>query len=265
MGPPPRVGIELQAQALTVFEGEPERAKNAVRLRSLDDQVGTDVNVPVRSLYRILIRAASDKDRSQPMPIEVLCDGDPVAVLEATGSSFELVELPAGEHRVVLRIKAASNANRSSVDSATIRFLSIAGPFTLTSPRRSDYLQAMLGPRPIAMPVLRLSGEELGHGSGRNSLDTGRAWFSSNGFRHAPVHVPTTGEYRVRFKVGAQQIGDEPTRFEVRLGDKTLGPFSVTVQSQAEQWLETKCELTAGKHDWQVWFVNEYTDPETRA
>ena len=39
----------------------------------------------------------------------------------------------------------------------------------------------------------------------------------------------------------------------------------VTAGSQVEQWVETECELPAGQHDWQVWFVNEYQDPQTGA
>jgi len=146
---------------------------------------------------------------------------------------------------------------------AAVAFLGVSGPFTPMAPRASDYLRTATSSRPLGMPILRLSGEDLDGGSGRTSLDTGRAWFASNGYRHAPVLIRQTGEYRVRFKVGAQQVGDEPVRFEVRLGDQSIGPFPVTAEAQAEQWVETACRLEAGQHDWQVWFVNEFEDPQT--
>ena len=265
LGPPPRVGVELQADALTVLAGEPERSDGMVRLHSPEDQVGTTVRIPVRSIYRVLIRAASGKGKGQPAGVEVLCDGERIATLEAKATSFALMKLPAGEHRIALRAQATGEDNGSPEMLAGIRFLSISGPFTPMPPQVSDFLRETAGSRPLAAPVLRLSGEDLDQGSGRSSLDTGRAWFSSNGYRHAPVRLSETGEYRIRFKVGAQQLGDEPVQFEVRLGNKKLGPFSVTAKSQAEQWVETQAELPAGEHDWQVWFINQYTDPDTKA
>ncbi len=262
---PPRVGVELKAEALTVFAGEPERRDGTLGLRSPGDRIGTTVRIPQRSVYRILIRGSSGRDQSEPTRLEVLCDEEPVAAFPAAPNSSVLAELPAGNHRIALRAPSASDDGRRSAVTADISFLAISGPFTPMPPRVSEFLSRNAGSRPMVPPILRLSGEELGQGSGRSSLDTGRAWFSSNGYRHTPLKLPASGEYRVRFKVGAQQVGDEPVRFEARVGEETLGPFSVTAGSQAEQWIETRCKLPAGEHDWQVWFVNEYKDPASGA
>jgi hypothetical protein len=272
LGPPPRVGIELTADRLTVFAGTPDRQGNAVRLRLGDEQVGTEVHVPLASTYRVAVRTAGGKNREPGSSrLELLLDGQPHGDLKPSGSSSILVPLPEGNHRLALRLGASGQrppADSASVEAesvTTISFLGISGPFTPLRPQVSDYLREMGFSRRLGLPILRLSGEDLDGGTGRTSLDTGRAWFASHGYRHAPVLIPEAGAFRVRFKVGAQQAGPEPVRFEVRLGDRTLGPFSVTAKSQREQWIETECELPAGQLDWQVWFVNEFKDAATGA
>lgn len=266
LGPPPRLGVELRPEAIAVFAGQPERHDNGIRLLSPEDEVGTTVHVPVASVYRVLIRAASDKRQEQPIPIAVLCDELKIAGLQADGTSFQLVDLPEGEHRITLRAETSSEGNASSADwLANIQFLNIHGPLTPVQRQASHYLVETLGGRALTTPVLRLSGEELSAGSGRTTLDTGRAGFSTNGYRHVPIRLSQSGPYRIRFKVGAQQVGDEPVRFELRYGAQTIGPFEVTANAQAEQWVETRCELEAGERDWQVWFINEHVDAETGA
>lgn len=273
--PPPRVGVELTGDNLQVFAGNPELREKTIWLNSLADEVGTTVTFPAQTTYRILTRAAVGENREeQLLRIEVLCDGEPIATLEPKAqwkgkpgplaTVFTLVEIPAGEHRIALRVRPPADTTGPPDHLGAVGFLGISGPFTPGPPEAADYLRAASS-RALGVPVLRLSGEDLDAGAGRNSLDTGRAWFASNGYRHAPVLVGTTGEYRVRFKVGAQQVGNEKVRFEVRLGERTLGPFTVTAGSQVEQWIETIGELPAGQHDWQVWFVNEHKDPQSGA
>lgn len=269
LAPPPRVGIELNADKLAAFAGEPQLVEKVLVLRPAD-AAGTAVSIPRRAFYRILTRASVTKSADKPARIEVTCDEQPIAELAptaewkgkpgATATAYVLAELPAGERRIALGVKEASEDA-----AAAIAFLGISGPFTPTPPQASNYLALAAKGRPLDVPILRLSGEDLDSGTGRSSLDTGRAWFASNGFRRAPVLIHKAGKYRVRFKVGAQQVGGEPVKFEVRLAEQKFGPLVVTAASQAEQWVETECELPAGEHDWQVWFVNEYKDPETNA
>lgn len=273
---PGRVGVELTADKLQVLEGTPQLREKRLWLNSLQDEVGTVVFFPAASVYRILTRAAVAKDAAgNPLRFEVLCDGQPIAQLEPqaewkgkTGpvsTAFALVEITAGEHRMALRLQPPAAASELPEALAAIDFLGISGPFVPMPPEASNYLREATGSRAMGTPILRLSGEDLDGGSGRNSLDTGRAWFASNGYRHAPLRLPASGEYRVRFKVGAQQVGDDPVKFEVHLGKLNLGPFAVTSGSQREQWLEIKCQLPAGDYDWQVWFINEYRDEQTGA
>lgn len=277
---PPRVGVELAADKLTRFRGRAELKDKLMWLNSTDAEVGTTVEVPAPSTYRVLTRAAMIEDGEQLLRIEILCDGRPLAQLAPKApwrakpgpmaTAFALVSLPGGSHQIALRTMApqTTSSNTSTTSLGAVQFLGISGPFTPAAPAASPFLQQTLawdadGARPLAEPVLRLSGEDLDAGIGRSSLDTGRAWFASNGYRHAPVLIQESGTYRLRFKVGAQQVGDEPVKFEVRAADRTIGPFSVTAGSQIEQWIDTTCQLPEGEHDWQVWFTNEYKDLES--
>lgn len=260
---PPRVGIELTADKLSVFGGAPKRREKELVLREPADRVGTTVQFPTQSVYRVVARSVKSKGETQPQRIEVLCDDSVVSTISQAESAFALVELPAGEHRIALRRQPAAAGFRAEENAIPVRFMGIAGPSTPMPPSSTDYLRQAAKGRPVGTPELRLSGEDLDQGSGRTSLDTGRAWFASNGYRHAPVLFRKPGQYRMRFKVGAQQAGDEPVRFEIRVADQTIGPFAVTARAQAEQWIETQCQLPAGEYDWQVWFINEHKDART--
>ncbi len=272
--PPPRVGVELTGDKLTVFAGKPELHNKTLRLKVPADQVGTTVRFPVGTTYRVVTRAAVGKGGEELLKIDVLCDRRPIATLAPQAqwkgtpgpmaTAFTLVTIPAGEHQIALQVRPPKDSTLLPEQFGAVEFLGISGPFTPIPPENSDYLRGEMSGS-AGIPILRLSGEDLDGGSGRSSLDTGRAWFASNGYRHAPVLLPATGEYRVRFKVGAQQVGDEKVKFEVRLGDRTLGPFTVSAGSQVEQWIESVSELPAGEHDWQVWFINEHKDAQTGA
>jgi hypothetical protein len=276
LGPPLRVGVERVADKLTPFGDATERFETVWLLRSPAAEVGTLVNIPTESTYRILTRAAVGRQSEQQLaPLQICCDGEVLAELhpnmEWTGrasayaTAYALVRLPAGDHRITLRGVGPAATQPSPAALAAITFLGIAGPFTPMPPRSSAIFQESFPEPTWGTPILRLSGEDLDAGTGRSSLDTGRAWFASTGFRRAPVSIQKAGSYRVRFKVGAQQVGAEPVRFEVRLPNQTIGPFSVTAPSQAEQWIETECQLVAGELDWQVWFLNEFKDAQTGA
>ena len=279
LGSPPRVGVERIADKLISFRddrGDAERFETVWLLRSPQAEVGTMVNVAETSTYRVLTRAAVGRGPDQQLyRLQICCDGEVLGELQpnmewkgraqAYATAFQLVRLPRGEHRMTLRAVGPAVTEPAPQALAAITFLGIAGPFTPMPPTSSPLFRETFPTTRFGTPILRLSGEDLDAGTGRSSLDTGRAWFASNGYRRAPVLIQQAGTYRVRFKVGAQQVGDEPVRFEIRLPEQTLGPFSVTAPSQAEQWIEAKCELTPGELDWQVWFVNEFKDPQTGA
>lgn len=280
LSPPFRLGVDLPPERLTVFAGRPKLQDGVMLLESSDDEVGAVVEVALPSVYRILARLAvaggsGPEDRPH---VDVLLAGKKLAELAPTTAwigkagffpgSSAYVELPAGKHRLTLRMtqrneETATGAEKQPV--VAVGFYELSGPFTPLPPRSSPFLQREFGSRPLSPPILYLSGEDLNPGTGRSGSDTGRIWFASNGYRHGPVILPIGGKFRVRMKVGAQQAGPEVARFEIRVAGRTLGPFDVSVGSQVEQWIETECELPAGEHDWQVWFLNEFKDPQTAA
>ncbi len=50
--------------------------------------------------------------------------------------------------------------------------------------------------------MLHISGEDLEHGEGKGSLDTGAAFLTSNGYRYSQVVPSAGGRYRFRVKAG---------------------------------------------------------------
>jgi hypothetical protein len=267
-----RVGIERDDAKLTVFAGQPEVSTNGVTLlKSAADEVGVELIVPVRAHYRVLTRAAATKHGETLARLAVLLDGRPIAELEPKAEwkgrklgmpgVFALVELPAGKHRVSLRLAGDGPAERV----AAVDFFALTGPFSPGHPVPSEFLQAMLPGRDLGIPTLRLSGEDTEGGEGRNSLDTGKAWFATRGFRRLPLLMPAAGRYRFRVKAGAQQVGAEPVRFEVRLGERSLGEFTVTTGSGITQDFVAERELAAGQDELQVWFLDEFKDASSGA
>ena len=268
-----RVGIERDDARLTVFAGQPDVSTNSgvTLLKSAADEIGVELKVPVAARYRVLTRAAASKHGESLARLAVLLDGRPVAELEPKAEwkgrklgmpgVFALVELPAGRHRVSLRLAGAGVPDRV----AAVDFLALTGPFSPGHPVPSEFLQTLLPGRKLGVPTLRLSGEDTEGGEGRNSLDTGKAWFATRGYRRLPLFLPAGGQYRFRVKAGAQQVGGDPVRFEVRLGARSLGEFTVTAGSAVAQDFVFERELSAGQDELQVWFVNEFKDAQSGA
>jgi hypothetical protein len=276
LSPPYRMGADVPGAKLTVYAGAPELQETVLLLKSMEDEIGALVDVPLPNVYRILVRIAVAGGSEQDRPrVDVLLSGKKLAELRPTtpwtgrpgffpGVS-EFIELPAGRHRLSLRLQRQRESNDGTERIAAVGFFEVSGPFTPLPPQPTTYLRQAFGSRPLGLPILHLSGEDLNAGSGRTGLDTGRAWFASNGFRRGPLILSAAGKYRVRLKVGAQQAGPDVAQFEVRVADQRLGPFRVTAGSQTEQWIETDCDLPSGEHDWQVWFLNEFKDPQSGA
>ena len=218
LSPPFRLGVDLPPERLTVFTGKPLLKDDVLLLRSTDEEVGTVVEVPLSSVYRILARLAVSGSGPDDRPrVEVLLSGKKLAELAPTTAwtgkagffpgTSAYVELPAGKHHLTLRM--AKPNDESTIDAekppvVAVGFYELSGPFTPLPPRPSSFLRRELSSKPLAPPILYLSGEDLNPGTGRSGSDTGRIWFASNGYRHGPVILPTGGTFRVRMKVGAQ-------------------------------------------------------------
>jgi hypothetical protein len=125
-------------------------------------------------------------------------------------------------------------------------------------------VQWLLDGKPAGQPSMKLSGEDFERGEGDSSRDTGAIQLASSGYVKHPIEIAKPGKYRFTLKAGAQQAGGEPAKFDVRLAGKNAGSFSVTAKNQAPQWFKAEAELPAGRHEIQVWFLNDFYDEKTR-
>jgi hypothetical protein len=243
-----QAGVERFGSQLQVFRGEATRDRNVLQLRE-GAEAGIETGIHADAVYRVLVIASGG-------PLEVLSDGERIhtfafdpAAKPPFKTAWALLPLKAGRRRIAVRGAGAS-----------IQAFRLRGPFNPVAPPPPPFL-----PASAPLPRLVLSGEDTEAGEGKSSLDTGAAWFSTTGYRHAPLAIRQAGRYRFRVKAGAQQVGDERVRFELRVAGRTLGPFTVSAAEQRHEWIEAEAELEAGDHSLQFHFVNGFRDEATKA
>ena len=264
--PVQQAGELARDNRILTFSGTPERRDQLVLLDSADDHVGFNVRLPVKALYRVKIRAAAtpgsedarlmiyDNDREL---IELSTPHEFKGKRQSWEASTELMEIGAGDHRISM--KSVAEDGRT----VAIHTFAVQGPFAPVEPTRSEFLTSLVEPdRLLAVPLLQLSGEDFERGEGKSSLDTGKSWYSTKGYRFTRIVLPEAGTYRIRVKAGAQQAGEEPVRMGLRLGDRDLGELEVTTQAQQAKWLELDAASEAGEQELQIWFQNEFLDEE---
>ncbi len=263
--PVEQAGELARDNRILTFAGTPQRRDQLVLLDAEDHEVGFQASLPAKALYRVKLRAAATVGPDGEGARCVIFDNgrrltELVTPHEFKGkrqyweSASALVELDAGEHRFSLKSAAAGRT-------LAVHTFAVQGPFAPVEPQRSEFLSSLVSAdRALALPVLQLSGEDLDRGEGKSSLDTGKSWFSTAGYRFARIVLPEAGNYRFRVKAGAQQAGDEPVRLGLRLGERDLGEIPVTAHAQQAKWLELTAHAPAGEHELQVWFRNELLD-----
>ncbi len=270
-----QVGIERTGAQVEVFAGDAVREKNHVLLRDGAAEAGVRADVKVSAIYRVLVQAAGVAAGGEIPRLAVLSDGRRLATIavegawKGTGGQFKtayvLVPLEAGARRVSVRVENPGGEG-AELRTVALQAFRLRGPFSPAAAPAPGFLAGLVGPeRAAAVPRLALSGEDLEAGEGKTTLDTGSAGYSTNGYRHTPLRILEGGRYRFRVKAGAQQAGDEPVRFELRLDGKRLGPFAVTAAEQRPEWIECEAELEAGTPQLQVWFVNAFRDEARKA
>ena len=255
-----RVGALVRGPQLKVLGGDVERRESIVVLKGLEAEAGFVADLPGAGSYRVTLRAAGARMR-------IICDDLEVGSIEIKtpwrgevkrwGPVTASVTLPAGKRTISAKVKGGEGA---------IYLFALHGPFTPAPPVGTPFLKELLGADAVmGVPTLLLSGEDLASGEGKSSLDTGKSWFRSNGYRHTKFVLSGPGRYRLRIRAGAQQAGDEPVRFELRIAGKRLGPFEVTARAQQPRWIDVETELEAGPQNLQVWFVNAFKDEKSGA
>ncbi|HEY1081573.1 MAG TPA: DUF1592 domain-containing protein, partial [Prosthecobacter sp.] len=228
----------------------------------------------------VTIHAAATEAGSEPARIGLKLNGKDVSTFEVTKRwkadqpefqpIVQTLSLKAGESKLsVAFLNDASdekNPDPAKRDrNVVLDKVEVKGPNSLLAPRGSRFLRWLLDGKPVGLPAVQWTGEDLESGQGNTFRDTGGILLGSSGYVKHPVQISADGKYRITVKAGAQQAGDEPAKFDVRIAGKTVGAFSVTAKNQAPQWFNLEAPLPAGNHEVQIWFLNDFWDKDTKA
>jgi hypothetical protein len=146
----------------------------------------------------------------------------------------------------------------------TLRRVVLALPATLQPPKPSRFLAWLLDGKPVGIPSLSLTGEDLTLTSGAGGPDTGSLQLATNGTATHTLHIPNPGRYRLSVKAGAQEAGADPAQFAVHWQKQPLGTYAVTAKNQQPQWFHHEFEAPAGVAPLELSFLNDFYDPTTK-
>jgi len=84
----------------------------------------------------------------------------------------------------------------------------------------------------------------------------------SNGKIFVNFEFLHTGEYTIRTRVHGEQAGTELPKMVMQLDAKTLKSVDVDALQDKPKTYETKTRITAGRHDIEIAFTNDFMDPK---
>ena len=238
---------------------------------------GVSFRVPADGTYRIVLHTAATKAGTEDAKIGLKMGGKSIGELtiteewQPTKTHWQKLEIETfisqGDHYLNVAFlndffdaNAAENRRDRNV---AISKLQVEGPYGLTVPKTSKFVKWLAPDIVAGLPALEFTGEDLLSGEGTVEYDTGTVELNSSGYVHHPIEIKEAGKYRFKVKLGAQQAGKEPVKFDVRLGDKIIQKGDVTAKNQTPQWFVFEADLTAGRHDLRVYFLNDMWDPKT--
>ncbi|MBX7206781.1 MAG: DUF1592 domain-containing protein [Verrucomicrobiaceae bacterium] len=243
-------------------------------------EIAAKVTVPAEGTYKITLRVAATQAGSEPAKLQAHLGNEDLGTHEVTTvyrgdkgpwqSITREVKLPKGDSKLTVAFindfADDKNPDPNKRDrNLALDEVAVDGPFGLSTPRPSRFLGWLLDGRPVGAPGLDLTGEDFEKGEGVSQIDTGTITLATSGYVRHALELAAPGQFGFRMKVGSIQAGNEPAKFELRIGGKTIGAFSVTAKDQAPQWFECKAALPAGRHEMQIWFLNDFYDPKTKA
>ncbi len=272
-----RVDLELGAKKFWNQKGETKEWEGIRWFHSNADAV-TKFTAPATGTYEFKFRVSATQAGPDAAKVALRVDDKELGTFDVTARYHgdkgpwqtirQEVPLKGGEHKVVVRFlndfSDPQNPDPEKRDrNLALDKIEIEGPDGLLPPRGSRLMQWLLDGKPAGLPAMKLSGEDFERGEGDSHRDTGAIQLASSGYVKHPVTIEKPGKYRLIVKAGAQQAGGEPAKFDVRLAGKNAGSFSITAKNQAPQWFKAEADLPAGKHEVQVWFLNDFYDEKT--
>uniref|UniRef100_UPI003784B0D0 DUF1592 domain-containing protein n=1 Tax=Prosthecobacter sp. TaxID=1965333 RepID=UPI003784B0D0 len=273
-----RVDLELGAKKFWNQKGETKEWEG-IRWFHSNADAATKFTAPATGTYELKFRVSATQAGPDAAKVALRVDDKELGTFDVTARYHgdkgpwqtirQEVALKGGEHKVVVRFlndfSDPQNPDPEKRDrNLALEKIEIEGPDGLLPPRGSRLVQWLLEGKPAGLPAMKLSGEDFERGEGESSRDTGAIFLPSSGYVKHPVTIEKPGKYRLIIKAGAQQAGGEPAKFDVRLAGKNAGSFSITAKDQAPQWFKAEADLPAGKHEIQVWFLNDFYDEKTR-
>jgi len=275
---PDHADIELGAKKFWNSQGETKES-DGVRWFHSEAEATGKFNAPASGIYTMTLHIAATQSGNEPAKIALRVNGKDVSTFDVTTrwkntegpwqKITKAVQINAGESRVSVRfLNDHSDPLNPDPDkrerNVALDKIEVQGPFGLLAPRGSKFLRWLIGDKPVGLPAMLLSGEDFNRGEGDAEKDNGAMLMASSGYVKHAVDLLEHGKHRLMVKAGAQQAGDEPAKFEIRLAGKTVGAFSVTAKNQAPQWFHVETDLPTGSHELQIWFMNDYYDEKTK-
>ncbi|SKB04155.1 Ca-dependent carbohydrate-binding module xylan-binding [Prosthecobacter debontii] len=276
---PGHLDTEIQGRKFYKQKGETQE-DGTFRWFFANAEVSQKFYAPADGAYTMELEAAATQAGTDPALIGIKLNGKELSTFEikqtwkAENPKWETItytlNLKAGESKLSVAFlndfSDEANPDASKRDrNVVLKDVTIRGPHSLLPPRGSRFLRWLTDNKPVARPFLQLTGEDFEKGQGSAHKDTGGILLGSSGYVKHPIQLTTAGKYRINIKAGAQQAGDEPAKFDVRIAGKTVGAFSVTAKNQTPQTFDLQTELPAGSHELQIWFLNDYYEAETKA
>lgn len=273
-----RLDLELGAKKFWNQKGETKEWEG-IRWFHSNADAATKFTAPASGTYMLQLRVSATQAGPDAAKLALRVDDKELGTFDVTARYHgekgpwqtiqQEVPLKSGEHKIVVRfLNDFSDPQNPDPDkrdrNLALEHVQVEGPFGLLPPRGTRLVQWLLEGKPAGLPAMKLSGEDFEKGEGDAARDTGAIYLASSGYVKHSIEIATPGKYRLRIKAGAQQAGGEPAKFDVRLAGKNAGSFSVTAKDQAPQEFTAEAELPAGKHEIQVWFLNDFYDEKTR-
>lgn len=277
VGVPNPVDLKVEGKKFSSSKGETQEVEG-VRWLNSNMEASVKVSVPVAGTYSLTLFAAATQAGDEPAKIALrindkeISTHDVLTVYRRPKKPWQEIEqkvaLKAGESKISVRFlndfadPASADPNKKDRNVAIGR-LQVRGPYGLTRPFNSKFVNWLFNGKTVGIPGTLLRGEDFTGGKGEFRTDEGGISLPSNGFVKHPVELAKAGKYRITIKAGAQQAGKEPAKFEVHMAGKTLASFT-TAYNQAPQWFAMDVDLPAGQHDLEIWFTNDYYNEQTK-